>query len=162
MDLLALLIGLTLAAGLIFFISRPLRKTRRASAAESQLDALSAEYESLLTQIRELDFDHATGKVDSADHAPLRARLIAQAADVRRRIDGLLDTTPRADAALEAAIAARRKRRPPDKTSLDAELESAIAARRKTPACPNCGKPLRPGDAFCSRCGAPVGTQAAR
>lgn len=168
MDIFALFIGLALAAGLAFFISQPLRKMRHAGIAESQLDALTAQYESLLTQIRELDFDHATGKVDAADHAPLRARLIAEAADLRRRIDALFEAPPDArtepadDAAVEAAVAARRKRLPRSQTSLDAEVEAAISARRKTLTCSNCGKALQAGDAFCSKCGAPVVTQVAR
>ncbi|HLF25623.1 MAG TPA: zinc ribbon domain-containing protein [Anaerolineae bacterium] len=174
MDILALLIGLALVIGLIFFIGQPLRQARRATpAAESQLDTLFAQREALYTQIRELDFDHATGKIIAADHDSLRARLVAQAADVLRQIDALAGPAPAAaEDALEAAIAARRKRKP---ATADAELEAAIAERRKRKpaegisaaphqalACPNCGKPSQAGDAFCSKCGAPLGTQVAR
>ena len=165
MDIFALLIGLTLAAGLILFISRPLRQAWRSNDTDSQLDALLARRESLYTQIRELDFDQATGKVVDADHAPLRARLVAEAADVLRQIDAIAGSPTASDDALEAAIAARRKRALTTTTArdaLDAEVEAAIAAHRKTPTCPNCGKPIHAGDAFCSKCGAAIGTQVAR
>ena len=179
MDILSLLIGLVLAAGLVFFISRPLRHARRVMQAESELDTLIAQRESLYTQIRELDFDHTTGKITDADHAPLRAQLVAEAAGVLRRIDALAPAAPAGQADhieaaiaarrkrpaaddLEAAIAARRKRKSATAPALDAELEAAIAARRKTLLCPTCGKPIQAGDAFCSKCGTPIGTQVAR
>jgi hypothetical protein len=183
MDIFALLLGIALAAGVYIFISRPLRQARRSGDAESRLETLLARRESLYTQIRELDFDHATGKITDADHAPLRARLVDEAADVLRQIDALTGAAPSADA-LEAAIAARRKRKLPTAASVDADIEAAIAARRKRQpettasdeadleaviaahrkklTCPNCGKPVNAGDAFCAKCGAAIGTQVAR
>jgi hypothetical protein len=177
MDSFALVIGLALAAGLIAFILWPMRRARRTPETESQLHARLAQRESLYTQIRELDFDHATGKVTDADYTPLRAQLANEAAEVLRQIDALAATPASADA-LEAAIAARRKHRPaPDDADLeaavaarrarapapdDANLEAAIAARRQSLTCPNCGQPTRAGDAFCARCGAALGTQVAR
>ncbi len=110
MDFFALLVGLALLAGLITFISRPLRQTRHSTEADLQLDTLLARREALYTQIRELDFDHATGKVTDADHAPLRARLVAEAAEALRQIDTIAAAPAASDDALEAAIAARRKR----------------------------------------------------
>ena len=181
MDIFALLLGLTLAAGLALFIGRPLRQARRSSELEPQLDTLLARRESLYTQIRELDFDHATGKITDADHGPLRAQLVGKAAGVLRQIDAL-NAAAQGDAALEAAIAgrrrrksaavidaeleaaiaARRKRQLDAAPSAGAELEAAIAARRKTLVCPNCGKPVSAGDAFCARCGATLGAQVVR
>jgi hypothetical protein len=166
MDVIALMVGLAIAAGLVAFVSRPLRQARRDDIAESRLDTLTARYESLLTQLRELDFDHVTGKVIDADHAPLRARLVAEAAEALRQIDAIAPAPTLSesvsDESIEAAIAARRKRAPASAEALDADLEAAIAARRKQRACPHCGKPAQPGDAFCSRCGAAIGAQVAR
>ncbi|HEY4688437.1 MAG TPA: zinc ribbon domain-containing protein [Anaerolineae bacterium] len=181
MDTFALFIGAAIAAFLFLFIGQPLRRTHPSAETGSQLDTLIARRESLYTQIRELDFDHATGKVTDADYAPIRDRLKTEAAGVLRQIDELLTAMPTAvddleqaiaarrkrkpaaaDADLEAAIATRRKRKPATAGTGDADLEAAIAARRKALACHNCGKPLNPGDAFCSKCGAPVATQVAR
>jgi hypothetical protein len=180
MDILAILLGLVVAAAAVFFIVQPLRQARRTQAhVESQLDTLLARRESLFTQLRELDFDYATGKVVHADYSPLRDQLKREAADVLRQIDDLIGATAAetdieqaiaarrkrkpvaaADAELEAAIAARRRATPA--LTADAQLEAVVAARRKTLACPNCGKPFQTGDAFCSRCGASLGTQVAR
>jgi len=162
MDILALIIGLALAAGLIVYVGRPLRRARRSDAAEPQVDALLAQRETLLTQIRELDFDHATGKVSEADHAPLRAQLVAEAAEVFRRLDAHTPPGPTSDDAFEAAVTARRKLPSRKEAASDAELEAAIASRRKQVTCPKCGKPFQIGDAFCSKCGESLGTQAAR
>jgi hypothetical protein len=182
MDILSILIGAALTALLVVFVSRPLRKARRASQAESQLDSLQARYESLLTQIREMDFDHATGKITDEDYASLRKPLVGEAAGVLQQIDALLAVAPedeieRAVAArrqrqpaaiastesdLEAAIEARRKRKPAPAATVDEEIEAAVSARRQALSCPACGKPIQAGDAFCSRCGAPLGTQVAR
>ena len=170
MDIVALIIGILIAAGLIAFIGQPLRRARHSTDRDSELDTLLARRESLYTQIRELDFDHATGKVTDADYAPLRATLVADAADTLRQIDGLVATLPEPGFDdLEAAIAARRKK---SRATVDEDLEAAIAARRRlapagsapAPAlvCHHCGKPLSPADAFCSRCGTPVATQVAR
>lgn len=189
MDILALFVGIVLAAGVIWFVTQPLRQARRSPQVASQLDALLTRRESLYTQIREQDFDHATGKVTDADHALLRVQLTTEAADVLRQIDALTAPAPppaktpamaedveaaiaarrkvkpaqaaSADADIEAAIAARRKSRPAQATS-EADIEAAIAARRKSLTCPHCGKPYTAGDAFCAKCGQPLGAQVAR
>jgi len=66
------------------------------------------------------------------------------------------------EADLEAAIAARRKRNPEPAAALHDDVEAAVAARRRAQRCPTCGKPIHEGDAFCSKCGAPLGAQVAR
>lgn len=165
MEILSLLIGLILTITLIIFIARPLRQNRQSNSAESDLDALVSQRESLYIQIRELDFDHATGKVSDTDHGPLRERLVRQAADVLRQLDApqqpVLD-----DDAIEAEIAARRKHKPatepapadsdPSEAELEAEMERRIS---RISACPNCGKPVAHDDTFCAKCGTRLNTQ---
>jgi hypothetical protein len=181
LEIMAILIGLVVLAAIAVYVSRPLLPSRRA-AQSGGVDALSleAQRESLYTQIKELDLDHATGKVNEADYTRLRAELVAQAAEVWRQIDGVVQpaapiaaksassATPSAEDDLEAVIAARRKTRSaaaPKPT--DAAVEAAVAVRRKTAApassglvCPQCGKPISADDAFCAKCGAALQTQA--
>ncbi len=171
MDIFAILIGLIILAALAFYISRPLVRSR-STPKFSSVDAVSLEArrESLYTQIKELDLDHATGKVNEEDYTRLRAELVGQAAEVLRQIDGIVPTAigpapavvRSGDDDLEALIAARRKTRsaPAPKTA-EADVEAAIAARRKKAAtesvartCPQCGKPVKADDAFCAKCGA--------
>ncbi len=72
--------------------------------------SLEAQRESLYTQIKELDLDHATGKVNDEDYTRLRADLVAQAAAVLKQIDGVAQPP-----AIEPAAARRRRRcRSPD------------------------------------------------
>jgi cytochrome c-type biogenesis protein CcmI len=187
----AILIGLFILAGIAFYVSRPLLQASRQTKAGADASSLEAQRESLYTQIKELDMDHATGKINDEDYAPLRAELVAQAAAVLKQIDGVATigtgssapaTSPAAAQGdeVEAMIAARRKTRsvPAAKTA-DADVEAAIAARRKTappvasvssadaptagaPTCPKCGKPINADDAFCAKCGTALQPQAVR
>jgi hypothetical protein len=178
-----ILIGLVILAGVAFYVSRPLLQAgRQAKASGADASSLEAQRESLYMQIKELDMDHATGKVNDDDYTRLRAELVAQAAEVLKQIDGVsvaLVSTPAAAQSddVEAMIAARRKTRSvPAATTIaaakpaDADVEAAIAARRKTtptasaPAlmCPQCGKPINADDAFCAKCGTALQPQAVR
>jgi len=176
-ELSAILIGVVILAGTAYFVSRPLLQSKRQTkAGEADASSLEARRESLYTQIKELDMDHATGKVNDEDYVPMRAELVAQAAAVLKQIDGVeapAQVTPSAAVQtdeVEAMIAARRKTRsaPAAKTA-DADAEAAIAARRKTatpaasaPTCPKCGKPISADDAFCAKCGTALQPQAVR
>jgi hypothetical protein len=168
-ELSALLIGIVILAGVVFFVSRPLLHAKRqAKAGATDASSLEAQREELYTQIKELDMDHATGTVNDEDYGPMRAALVAQAAAVLKQIDGV-ETTPATTPAagqtddVEALIAARRKPRS------DVAAEAAIAARRKTaapiatsPVCPKCGKPINAEDVFCAKCGAALQPQTVR
>ena len=176
MEIIALLIGLVILAAIGFYVSRPLVQSRRAVQTSSAVDvqSLEAQRESLYTQIKELDLDHATGKVNDEDYARLRADLVAQAAAVLKQIDGM--TQP--PAAPAAPAAARRSGslncRPPQ-NPIDLRAESGRTPMWKRPsprgarplfravsvlACPNCGKPISADDAFCAKCGTALQTQA--
>ena len=131
--------SLLLSAALLFvvatFIFYPLFRStgwreRRTTAAES----LAAEREAVLAALRDLDFDHATGKIAEEDYAAQRSTLAAQGTAVLRR----LDQAQTLDDELEAAV---RKTR--------ARLSLPAAA-----ACPNCRRAYQPGDRFCGQCGA--------
>jgi hypothetical protein len=179
LDIFAILIGLIILAGSAYYIIRPLRRPRAGARSADAVLSLEAQRDAVYVQIKELDLDHATGKVNDDDYARLRAELVAQAAQILKQIDGVVppaaipvsaaaagvplrsaDTA--VDADVEAMIAACRKTRsakaaPP--AALDTDVEAAIAARRKTtPAavsltCPTCGKPIKADDAFCAKCG---------
>jgi hypothetical protein len=179
LEIIAILIGLIILAAVAFYVGRPLLSRRGANSGGDALP-LEAQRESLYTQIKELDLDHATGKVNDEDHARLRAELVAEAAAVLKQIDGLAQpvaentgAAPAGEDDVEALIAARRKSRSstaatPSATAkaADADAEAAIAARRKSIApvaselkCPQCGKPISAGDAFCAKCGVALRTQ---
>lgn len=176
----AILSGLIILAVIAFYVGRPLLPSRRGANSGGDTLSLEAQRESLYTQIRELDLDHATGKVNDEDYTRLRVDLVAQAAVVLKQIDGVAQppaastgAAPAGEDDVEALIAARRKTRSAlaattsaAPKAADADAEAAIAARRKsaTPAagelkCPQCGKPITADDAFCAKCGTALRTQ---
>ena len=179
MQITAILIGLVLLAAIAFYVSRPILQPQRAGADTTTLATLDARRDAVYSQIRELDMDHATGKMNDDDYQQSRADLVAQAATLLKQIDGVLaiPIAPAADVEaliaarrtavkpaparsegdeVEAAIAARRtlsdsRRAPPAAKTVEAELESAIAARRRTSS-----DSRRAPPAACPTCGKPV------
>jgi hypothetical protein len=144
MDLGSLLIMVGLIVLVVAFLARPLVEKRASAvtAGEHQLSALQAERDKVLTMIREIEMDHAMGKIGADDFQMQRATLVARGSSVLREIDrlGAAAATDDKDAAIEAAVAARRGRTPPGPKGF----------------CRRCGQPLQRGDRFCARCGAPA------
>jgi len=116
-----------------------------AAAAHSSL--LTAKERSL-SDIRELDLDLATGKLDEEVHRHLRAVALAGAAEAMRAIE---ETDVPANTSDEPETAA-------DGWSDGADpLEAMIAAGKRAlagEACTSCGGIVETDDAFCRRCGA--------
>lgn len=144
MDIGSVLIGMALLIGVAFFVLQPFLEQRTLREKQvSEAEALMAERESLLIALRDLDFDHATGKITTEDYTPQRAELVARGVAVLKRLDALGASAPASlDDEIEQAIARRRARR--------ADPKAAGAA------CVACGAALEAGDRFCSNCGARV------
>lgn len=161
MDLGSLLLGLALLLLVAFVVARPILERQDATEIEiSRADQLVAERESLLTTLRDLDFDYATGKISEEDYVPQRAQLVAQGVAVLRQLDALgvvgRDGAARVEDEVEQAIAARRK--PRAAQSAEAQIETEVAARRRSDGrrgatCPHCGAAANGGDRFCPKCG---------
>ena len=159
MQIIAILIGLVLLAAIAFYVSRPIVQHRRSSADTTVMATLEAQRDAVYSQIRELDMDHATGKMNDEDYHQSRSDLVAQAANLLKQIDGVFSAPPApasiatatlpASDDVEALIAARRKasagvaasakpaavKATPEQSGGD-DLEAAIAARRKKAAAP--------------------------
>ncbi len=73
----------------------PLLRQRRAWLPRQEADlrrqSLEAEKRTFLQAIRDIDFEHAAGKIDDRDHAELRNHYTAEAARVLGEIEGLAD-----------------------------------------------------------------------
>lgn len=144
MDLGFIFLAIALIGLVIFVVAQPfLERSRHVERAAD--DPLVVERESILVALRDLDFDHATGKVADEDYGPQRAALMARGAAVLKQLDvaGVVDEA----SAIEQAIAARRK------TAASAPARVAQPKPADGVACPGCGAPVQAGDRFCSGCG---------
>ena len=133
-----------MAIGLVVWVAEPLvrRGRMRETAADIQgdvIERLTLQKETLYTAIRDLDFDHQTGKVDAEDHAVLRRQMEAEAVDVLRQLD-LADPLADLDLVAEQQILAYRQKE-----------ETAAAAPEDT--CPACGTRLTADPTYCPICG---------
>jgi len=152
---------------------RPARPVdlRRAAATPlagvaSQADELTARRDAIYAALRDAEFDHELGKLTAEDYQAVRTRYMAEAAQVLRQLDRL---TPEAQAAVDAeierAVAALREqpappgaRAPEMVRAVEAEVDELVrhsaAGQQSGAACPDCGRAIQPGDAFCTACGA--------
>jgi predicted nucleic acid-binding Zn ribbon protein len=155
MQISALIIGFFLFGAALVFVSRPFWEKRKKGNKDSSSSQVSRR-ESVLAALRDLDFDFKTGKVSEEDYQPLRAQLLAEAAQY-------IESEKNTDEKLEALIQARRKA--PQKikcehcgTPMEADQKfcSKCGTVAKTEACPSCGKKIRVGDTFCSSCGTKI------
>jgi rubrerythrin len=133
-----------MAIGLVVWVGEPLvrRGRMQEAAADAQGDAierLTLQKETLYTAIRDLDFDHQTGKVDAEDHAELRGQMEAEAADILRQLD-LVDPLADLDLVAEQEILAYRQKE-----------DAAALATEDT--CPACGTGLTADPTYCPICG---------
>jgi len=167
-------LGLALLLGVAFVIAQPLLERKSAPAEPvAEAEALLAERENILSALRDLDFDHATGKITTEDYTPQRAKLVAEGAAVLRQLDRLSAGSPAPEPAedeIERAIAARRKVAAPRMSAapsptngarptaidLDAQIEIAVAARRQASAEQPAPASAAPANRFCPQCGSPV------
>jgi len=138
-ELSTLILGLALALLFGAVVAVPLlERPRPAVEPPTPLELLENERAVVIRNIRELDFDHRTGKIDDADYAALRARLLENGADLLRRMESMQHE--------ESSRDVRR------------EIEDQVARlrARSTRACSACVAVLRQDDKFCPQCGEKV------
>lgn len=124
MSITGLLIGLVILAAALAWIAVPLLrqgKTRQEDAqAAKQRERLLMVYERVLTNIRDLDEDHSTGKMATADYETERELWVGRGIQILKALDRLEENTVVSSGGDEAA----------SDYSIDDEIEAAIAAYR--------------------------------
>ena len=87
----ALVFGALLAVAAVLFVARPFLRHpasgERASDPESGRLALEEQRDRALAALKELEFDHRTGKVSDEDYRALVGELRRAAADALRALD---------------------------------------------------------------------------
>ncbi len=173
MDPVTLILGLALVGGALALILYPLwQQTRPESVFQTNragrtLEEVEARYGATLAAIKDLMFDYEMGKVAAEDYEVLLNRAKLDAAALRRQIDRLSQengpaVNPALDAEIERLVAGLRQKSDLNgQAALAGEVEAEIELLKllqvegedEETLCPGCGKPVRPDDVFCSRCG---------
>jgi hypothetical protein len=141
MDLGFIFLAIAVIGLVIFIVAQPFfERSRPVASSNVEAEQLGAERDAILAAVRDLDFDHVTGKITDDDYVAQRADLMARGADILKRLDttGVVDDSQ----VIEQAIAARRH-----SPARAATPEAAVLR------CPDCGTPYKAGDRFCSGCG---------
>jgi uncharacterized protein (UPF0212 family) len=153
MEIIAILIGLGMLGVSIPFVIKPFRQKPRKDHKKSDMRVQNEERRvAALSALRDLDFDYKIGKVSDEDYGPLRAGLVAEAAQYIRQQD-------EEDKKLEALIQARRASRGLKCEQCGTSVEAGnhfcpkCGAPVESGVCPSCGKKVRAGDLFCPSCG---------
>jgi hypothetical protein len=127
MSIAGLVFFLLLLSGIAVLIAMPLLRRESETGAESlhlqkQRERLLAYYERVLTNLRDLDEDHATGKMTDDAYATEREDWMQRGVEVLKTLDTLDDhSVVPASVHDEAAV----------DEAIDDAIETAIAARRK-------------------------------
>jgi hypothetical protein len=130
----ALIVGTLLALGALAYVLWPLILAEGRSSAQAPLasptSAAPDDHGEAVAALREIEFDHATGKLSESDYAALKTQYTAE------------------------AVAAMRARESVTDDPVEAEIRRV---RAQTRVCPACGPRPEPGARYCSRCGAALG-----
>jgi hypothetical protein len=127
MSIEGLIAAAVIVIGLLLYVAYPFARRERGADADHlratrQHDRLLMVYERVLTNIRDLDEDHRTGKMQPDDYAVEREQWVQRGIQVLKALDSLdaehLLTQADDDASIDRAI--------------DARIEAAIAARRES------------------------------
>jgi hypothetical protein len=113
------------------------------------VDALAEEKRRVLRQLKDLEAEHALGKIDDADYESLVSRYRIEAKNVMREMDR--EIGPRREEAERLAREYLGKRGLIDGAP---PAEAAPTPTADRSACPKCGTSNEADAAFCKKCGA--------
>lgn len=123
------------------------RVTSKRIAALKMHGDLLAERNRIYRTIKDLDFEHETGKIADEDYKDQRFALVTQGVEILAQLDQL---PPSDDDAIEKAILKVREGMPLTASDVIAPLADEAGVKGY---CPKCGTPYYEGDQFCARCG---------
>ena len=129
------LAGLALGVAAAGWLIIPLRRAqRKGNASSSEISTWAIEREAIYENLRDLEHDHETGKVESADFERMRAELRDSAIELMRREKDQAPASP---------------------------AQQSKAATASASFCTQCGTQLDASWRFCSTCGHRVSTREA-
>ena len=89
-EILALVFGVAVVAYVLAPLFRQdAAEAERVGAAVSELRDLASKREMLLSALRDLEDDHASGKIDEEDYREMHDRLSAEAVEIMKQLDAV-------------------------------------------------------------------------
>lgn len=166
-------ITIVVAALAAIFISLPFFRRTSDEGAENpgaelkpdpgmeQLKELDARKESLLSAIKDIEFDYGLGKLSKEDFEDLNSRYKMEAADVLKKMDEIAEGKGEVPVEDELENEIREARMRSYSVYEDEDIEKEILMAREASwaeeseerECPECGNAYDTDDVFCSKCG---------
>ena len=143
MGLVSLMLALALFLIVAAFVLQPiLQPTPPENDADTEANFLQARRATVLTALSDLDFEHATGKIDQADFEAERSQIVADGVAVLKQLDEAGPTSPAAVDNLNTRTEETNARiRKPESNPATSEHS-----------CPQCNAVTGPNDRFCDKC----------
>jgi predicted nucleic acid-binding Zn ribbon protein len=178
-------VGFIVALSVLALVARPLlvtsegslrRRVRQEQVQEkAKLEYLQERAAAERKSLEELEFDHELGNLDEADYTVLKEKSQSELARLESEIKQYKLTPDEVEPPAEVKVAARtapkeaasvEKKAPAvttttaranTRTARLAELEARLKPSvKEAMKCSECANPFKPGDRFCSKCGAPL------
>jgi hypothetical protein len=118
------------------------------AARRHGVDDLGEQKNRVLRALKDLESEHALGKIDDADYGSFVARYRDEAKTVMRQMD--LEVAPLREQAEQIARDYLEKR------NLEGTVPESAQPRDDRPTCASCDTSNEPDAAFCKKCGAPL------
>jgi hypothetical protein len=118
--------------------------------------ALEREKNLVLRSIKDLEFDHAMGKVSDKDFSEMSARLRTRAAGLLRQLDSGTSYRQAIDAEIEKRVGKKDVARTPSGSPTQPD-QARPAQETPTKLCLSCCTPNDPDARFCKGCGYQLG-----
>jgi len=119
--------------------------------------ALEREKSLVLRSIKDLEFDHAMGKVSDKDFAEMSARLRARAAGLIRQLDAGTSYRQAIEAEVEKRVHVKKPEEKPPVATTATTATATATATTTTKLCLSCCTPNDPDARFCKGCGYQLG-----
>lgn len=125
----------------------------------AKLKILDNKKETLVSAIRDIEFDYGLGKLSKEDFEELNNKYKLEAASVLKEMDEIQkqDSRQTSGDEIESEILSYRKTGASDDILIEEEITAFRSANQNKESeikCQNCGAEKSTGDLFCSKCGA--------
>ncbi|MDE3089522.1 MAG: zinc ribbon domain-containing protein [Chloroflexota bacterium] len=136
--------------GAFAFVAYPFFKPVReldialGGTSDPVLENLVLQRDATYAAIKDLEFDHAMGKLSDADYGSMRSKYESKAVAILQELDGL------------SASLKQRARAAFSDEAIERQVQQLRGGAGNIVYCTRCGTRAAPGDKYCAKCGTPV------